>query len=317
MKLGFSESAQMVHSLCFDSSKMFWLKWTFKSSPKEKNFFHTRIPADKLKTMVFNPGLSISNIFYPGPVHLPTVDSVLLADGPSGREDHQENHHDAKQDEGAGAQQALVQVAPGQRPGHERWLEAIFHLAPLPHPPLLDGGLGRCCRKRVFHGRSARFCPDLRGPPIHGRRWQLSLDRKFVRLPFRRAEGAQPHPERAPDHHRQDQGRREHGGHRERLEVCCHGPGQTLSHHIHHVHLHRDHRRALFSSPHYRDLSRIRLTSNVVLSPVLLCDSLVEKKPCSKSVFALLLGIPIQSVDSLGFQADPVLRDAQLKRGTR
>lgn len=49
-------------------------------------------------------------------MRLPAMDPVGAANGPSGREDHPEDDHDAEQDERVGPQGEVIQIATGQRP---------------------------------------------------------------------------------------------------------------------------------------------------------------------------------------------------------
>ena len=71
------------------------------------------------------------------------------------------------------------------------------------------------------------------------------------RLPSRCSPRAQSNPEGDSGDHGQDPRRRGHGRHRERLEVCGHGTGPALSHHLHRVyHLRHDSRSLLSSSYH-------------------------------------------------------------------
>ena len=53
-----------------------------------------------------------------GPCHIPAVDPLVPQDVPPRREDHQEDNHDAEEDEGDGAEGDILQVAAGQRSGH-------------------------------------------------------------------------------------------------------------------------------------------------------------------------------------------------------
>ena len=52
--------------------------------------------------------------------HLPPVAPLAPQDGQAGREDHQEDHHDGQEDEGAGHQGDLLQVVTFQCTGHGR-----------------------------------------------------------------------------------------------------------------------------------------------------------------------------------------------------
>ena len=63
-----------------------------------------------------------------GQCGLPPVAALAPQDGPAGREDHQEDHHDGQEDEGARHQGNLLQVVALQCSGYGRWFPAI-HLA--------------------------------------------------------------------------------------------------------------------------------------------------------------------------------------------
>ena len=52
------------------------------------------------------------------------------------REDHQEDNHDAEEDEGDGAEGDLLQVAAGQRAGHRRQLPQLDATSRGVQPPL-------------------------------------------------------------------------------------------------------------------------------------------------------------------------------------
>ena len=66
---------------------------------------------------------------------LPPVDTIDPENVSSRRKNHQEDHHDAEQDEGVGPEGALLQVAAGQRLGHGRRLSAVVCSATLTHSP--------------------------------------------------------------------------------------------------------------------------------------------------------------------------------------
>ena len=65
---------------------------------------------------------------------VPAVDPLGAADGPAGGEDHEEDDHDAEQDEGAGPQGEVLQVAAGQCARHGRRLRAELAAATPTHP---------------------------------------------------------------------------------------------------------------------------------------------------------------------------------------
>ena len=56
----------------------------------------------------------------PGPRHISPVDPLVPENVSTRGEDHQEDNHDAEEDEGDGAEGDLLQVAAGQRSGHWR-----------------------------------------------------------------------------------------------------------------------------------------------------------------------------------------------------
>ena len=58
----------------------------------------------------------------PGPRNISPVDPMVPQNVSAGREDHQEDNHDAEEDEGNGAEGDLLQVAAGQRSRHRRQL---------------------------------------------------------------------------------------------------------------------------------------------------------------------------------------------------
>ena len=58
------------------------------------------------------------------------MDPLGAEDGPAGGEDHQEDHHDAEQDEGAGPEGEVLQVVTCQRARHGRRLPAVLNTAP-------------------------------------------------------------------------------------------------------------------------------------------------------------------------------------------
>ena len=47
---------------------------------------------------------------------VPSVDPLGAADGPAGGEDHEEDDHDAEQDEGAGGEGEVLKVVSGKYP---------------------------------------------------------------------------------------------------------------------------------------------------------------------------------------------------------
>ena len=57
-------------------------------------------------------------VFSSGAADIPTVHTVVPADVAAGGEDHEEDNHDAEEDEGDGAEGDLLQVAAGQRARH-------------------------------------------------------------------------------------------------------------------------------------------------------------------------------------------------------
>ena len=57
-------------------------------------------------------------LFISGAADIPTVHTVVPADVAAGGEDHEEDNHDAEEDEGDGAEGDLLQVAAGQRARH-------------------------------------------------------------------------------------------------------------------------------------------------------------------------------------------------------
>ena len=57
-------------------------------------------------------------LFSSGAADIPTVHTVVPADVAAGGEDHEEDNHDAEEDEGDGAEGDLLQVAAGQRARH-------------------------------------------------------------------------------------------------------------------------------------------------------------------------------------------------------
>ena len=64
--------------------------------------------------LVNYPAISSS----PGPRHISAVDPLVPENVSAGREDHQEDNHDAEEDEGDGAEGDLLQVAAGERSRH-------------------------------------------------------------------------------------------------------------------------------------------------------------------------------------------------------
>ena len=68
-----------------------------------------------------SPSRNIENslyLFISGAADIPTVHTVVPADVAAGGEDHEEDNHDAEEDEGDGAEGDLLQVAAGQRARH-------------------------------------------------------------------------------------------------------------------------------------------------------------------------------------------------------
>ena len=61
---------------------------------------------------------------------------MVPADVAAGGEDHEEDNHDAEEDEGDGAEGDLLQVAAGQRAGHRRQLPQLDATSRGVQPPL-------------------------------------------------------------------------------------------------------------------------------------------------------------------------------------
>ena len=61
---------------------------------------------------------------------------MVPADVSAGGEDHEEDNHDAEEDEGDGAEGDLLQVAAGQRAGHRRQLPQLDATSRGVQPPL-------------------------------------------------------------------------------------------------------------------------------------------------------------------------------------
>ena len=63
------------------------------------------------------------------------VDSLGAEDGETRGEDHEEDNNDAEQDEGAGSEGEVVQVAAGQCSWHGWWFCPVLATAPHSHSP--------------------------------------------------------------------------------------------------------------------------------------------------------------------------------------
>ncbi len=101
---------------------------------------------------------------------VPAVDPVDAAHGAPRAEDHPQDHHDAEQDEGAGPEGAVLQVAAGQRTRHGRRLQAVLGRAAgaLAHPPARAAAAAAAVGRR--RGRPAGGARRPRGAPRSGRR---------------------------------------------------------------------------------------------------------------------------------------------------
>ena len=78
---------------------------------------------------------------------------------------------------------------------------------------------------------------------------------------FRRCQRTNSHIERASSDHRKDQERWWCGCHSVWLEVCCHGPGQALPHHLHPVHRDGHHLAPRLGAPCHCNLVHKRIIS--------------------------------------------------------
>ena len=96
----------------------------------------------------------------PGPRNISTVDPLVPQNVSTRREDHQEDNHDAEEDEGDGAEGDLLQVAAGERSGHWRQLPIGARGKPLQPPePRGSSSTQRLLRSEVSPGGPAQHCP--------------------------------------------------------------------------------------------------------------------------------------------------------------
>ena len=88
------------------------------------NYHHRHADTHEMPewVFIFDPLVKLSNYpaisSSPGPRNIPAVDPLVPQNVSARREDHQEDNHDAEEDEGDGAEGDLLQVAAGQRARH-------------------------------------------------------------------------------------------------------------------------------------------------------------------------------------------------------